>query len=45
MHSYIKYYTKHYDLVKSQYLDGKVKSSKFKACEFRGMRRTFRTTQ
>jgi hypothetical protein len=26
------------DLVKSQYLDGKVKSSKFKACEFRVIR-------
>ena len=33
------------DLVKSQNLDGKVKSSKFKACEFRVMRRTYRTPQ
>jgi hypothetical protein len=26
------------DLIKSQYLAGKVKSSKFKACEFRAIR-------
>jgi hypothetical protein len=33
------------NLVQSQNLAGKVKSSKFKECEFRVMRRTFHTTQ